>query len=170
MHTRTLFYFALFTLAVAVSLRSATHFERDIVYLYQPDAELRTRLSSAEDLAAHIKRLQAAGTSFFASEQRRESLDVVVGVKPGKRVKIWFISSRRSSGDRELHALRKRLEAVEPCSVHSGPVVFALNWTIGGAKRTTPAGGSPFPVPQEWRNAGKNLSIPDGVFGRVWRD
>jgi hypothetical protein len=170
MQTRTLFYFALFTIALTVCVRSATHFERDMVYLYQPDAELRARLSSAEDLAAYIKRLQVAGTSFFASEQKPESLDVVVGVKPGKKVKTWFISSRRSSEERELDALRKKLEAVEPCSVHGGPVVFALNWNIGGAKRAIPTGGSPFPVPREWRNAGKNLSIPDGVFGRVWRD
>jgi len=157
--------------AFAASVRSETHFERDRVFLYQPDADLRARLESVEDLTAYIKRLQAAGTSFFASEQKPESLDVIVGVKPGKRVKIWFISSRRPSEDKELGALRKKLEAVRPCSVHAGAVVFALNWTIAGAKPAAKGKAeSPFPIPKEWRNSGKNLSVPDGIFERIWRD
>jgi len=170
MRIRTIF-FLVAGIALAASVRSATHFERDRVFLYQPDADLRARLESAEDLAAYIKRLQVAGTSFFASEQKPESLDVIVGVKPGKRVKIWFISSRRPSEDKELGVLRKKLEAIGPCSVHGGAVVFALNWTIAGAKPTAKRKAkSPFPIPEEWRNAGKNLSVPDGIFERVWRD
>jgi hypothetical protein len=171
MQIRTIFSFVILSVVVAASARGATHFERDRVFLYQPDADLRARLESVEDLTAYIKRLQAAGTSFFASEQKPESLDVVVGVKPGKRVKIRFISSRRPTEDKELDALRRKLEAVRPCSVHGGPVVFALNWTIAGGKPTAKQKTkSPFPIPEEWRSAGKDLSVPDGIFGRVWPD
>jgi hypothetical protein len=158
MQIRTIFSLLL-GIALAASVRSATDFERDRVFLYQPDADLRARLESVEDLTAYIKRLQAAGTSFFASEQKPESLDVVVGVKPGKRVKIWFISSRRPSQDKELRALRRKLEAVRPCSVRGGAVVFALNWTIAGAKPIAKRKAeSPFPIPEEWRNAGQSFS------------
>jgi hypothetical protein len=169
MLTRHLFAFVALGFTLAVTARGAADVDHGAVYLYQPDAQMRARLGSAEGLVAHIKRLKAAGAAFFASEQTPESLDVVVGVKPGKKVKVWFVSSRRGSEDKALIVLRKKLEAVPPCAVHGGPIVFALNWTIAGATPTPKQKGeSPYPIPQEWRNAGTNLSIPDGVFERIW--
>jgi hypothetical protein len=154
-------------ITLAATALGVTHFEREVVFLYQPDAPLRARLESANDLAAYIKRLQAAGTAFFASEQTPERLDVVVGVKPGKKVRVWLISSRRTSGDKRLILLRKKLEAIPPCNVHAGPIAFALRWTIA----ETPTAAK-LPIPKEWRDAaaGKNLSVPDGIFARVWSD
>lgn len=167
MRTRYLLSVIVLSIVLAATARSATHFEREIVFLYQPDAPLRARLESAKDLVAHIKRLQAAGTAFFASEQTPERLDVVVGVKPGRKVRVWLISSKRTSEDKALVLLRKKLEAIPPCTVHIGPIAFALRWTIAG----TPT-SSGRPIPKEWRDAasGKNLSVPDGIFARIWHD
>ena len=153
------------SIALAATARSATLFEKDPIFLYQPDAQLRARLKSADDLVAHIKRIQAAGRAFFASERTPETLDVVVGVKPGKKVRIWLISSRRTSGDKALVLLRRKLEAIPPCAAHRGPIAFALRWTIagGGAVKTDGA----MPIPKEWRDTG-NVSVPDGVFERIW--
>ena len=160
--------------AGATTGRSAIDVERGAVFLYQPDAPLRARLESAQDLTAHIKRLQAAGTAFFASERTHEKLDVVVGVKPGKKVRVWLISSRRSSADKTLVLLRRKLEAIPPCTVHEGPVAFALVWTINGTPAEIEA-MPPCPIPKEWRDAaaGKNIQVPkvlDGVLARVWKD
>ena len=169
MHLKFLISLIALNVALTADIRCATHFERDPVFLYQPDAPLRARLSSAQNLAAHIQRLQAVGTAFFASEQTPETLDVVVGLKPGKKVKVWFVSSRRNSSDKALMTLRRKLEAVKPCDVHGGPVAFALRWNIAGIKG--PDFNGHLPIPKEWRIAGdKNLIVPDGVFERIWRD
>lgn len=156
------------SITFAVIARSATLFETDPIFLYQPDAPLRARLGSADDLVAYIKRIQAAGRTFFASEQTPETLDVVVGVKPGKKVRVWLVSSRRTSEDKTLVVLRKKLEAIPPCAVHRGPIAFALRWTIAGGGAAKKDGT--IPMPKEWREAapGKNVLVPDGVFERIW--
>lgn len=174
MCTRYLVVVFAFSITLAATARSATHFDREAVFIYQPDAPLRARLESAKDLAAHIKRLQAAGTAFFASEQTHERLGVVVGVKPGKKVRVWLISSRRSSTDKTLVLLRRKLEAIPPCPVHKGPVAFALVWTINGTPAEIEA-MPPCPIPKEWRDAapGQNVQVPevlDGILARIWKD
>jgi hypothetical protein len=171
MRVRFLISVSALTVLLAPSAHSETHFERDPVLLYQPDAPLQARLSSAGELADYILRLQKVGTAFFASEQTPETLDVVVGLKPGKKVRIWFVSSRRNSNDKALLALRRKLEAVAPCNVQAGPVAFALRWNIAGIKAQA-FNGHP-PMPKEWRDAAgndKTLIVPDGVFERIWRD
>jgi hypothetical protein len=170
MHTRYISSVVALSIAFAVTASSATHFERDPVFLYQPDEPLRARLGSAQDLVAYIKRLQAAGTAFFASEQTPEKLDVVVGLKPGRKVRVWLISSRRTNKDKTLQILRKKLETIPPCSVHAGPVAFALRWMIAGAS-TGKEELFKRPIPKEWRDAGgKDVLVPDGIFDRIWRE
>jgi hypothetical protein len=138
--------------------------------LYQPDDDLRTRLSSAEELAAYMKRIDAVCTAFFASEKTPEQLDIVVGLKPQKKVRVWFVSSRRTSQDKRLIALRKQMEAIPSCAVHGGPVAFALRCSIAGA---SPSKGDP-PMPKEWHDAAvaghTSLLVPDGIFDKIWRD
>lgn len=152
-------------LFVGCSARPPHGFHWDSIEFFQPDEELRARLSSSEELAGYMKRLEAISTSFFASDTTPERLDIVVGVKPGRKSRVWFSSSRRSSADNELIDLRKRLEAISPCIVH-GPIAFALRCSIAGA--TSP---KKLPAPTEWRPEGAEpLLVPDGVFARIWRD
>lgn len=144
---------------------AAQGFRWDSNVLYQPDEPLRARLGSAEDLAAYMKRIEAACTTFFASETTPERLDIVVGLKPQKKVRVWFVSSRRSSQDKGLITLRKKLEAIAPCAVHGGPIAFALRCSIAGA-----APSKEIPMPKEWRPNDGPVIVPDGVFERIWRD
>lgn len=147
-------------------------FKSESVVLYQPDKPLTERLGSTQDLAAYIKRIEAACTAFLASEKTPEQLDIVVGLKPQKKVRVWFVSSRRSSQDKSLRALRAKLEAIPPCEVHSGPVAFALCCTIAGASPRKDKEPYEPPEPKEWRDArgSKPLLIPDGIFAKIWRD
>jgi hypothetical protein len=173
MNVRFIMWFVAVTGVFATSIRGETHFERDPVFFYQPDAPLQARLASGGDLAAYIKRLQAIGTAFFVSEKAPEILDVVVGVKPGKKVKIWLISSRRSREDKNLAGLRKKLEAVPACAVRQGPVAFALRWRIpSDAFHLSQRELFQRPIPKEWRDAagGHDVSVPDGIFARIWPD
>jgi hypothetical protein len=147
-------------------------FKAGSVVLYQPDAPLSARLSSDAELASYIKRLEAACTTFFASENTPEQLDIVVGLKPQKKVRVWFVSSRRSSQDKSLRALRAKLEAILPCEVHSGPVAFALCCTVAGASPRKDKEPYEPPEPKEWREAigNKPVLIPDGIFAKIWRN
>ena len=173
MNVRLIIWFVAVTGVFATSIRGETHFARDHVFLYQPDAPLQARLASAGDLAAYIVRLQAVGTAYFASEKTPEILDVVVGVKPGKKVKIWLISSRRSGEDKTLAALHKKLDAVPACAVRQGPVAFALRWLIpSDAFHLSQQELFKRPMPKEWRDAagGRDVLVPDGIFARIWPD
>jgi hypothetical protein len=166
MRARHLFVVTAMFLGCSARALAAQGFHWDSIVLYQPNEDLRARLSSAEALAAYMKRIDAVSTSFFASDTTPERLDIVVGVKPGRKSRVWFASSRRSSQDNQLIALRKRLEAIPPCIVHGGPIAFALRCSIAGA--TSP---KELPAPKEWRPKGKEpLLVPDGVFARIWRD
>ena len=75
----------LISIGLAANAHGAAGFKMDSIGLYQPDAPLRARLGSAEDLAAYVKRIVAACTAFFASETTPEQLDIVVGLKPQKK-------------------------------------------------------------------------------------
>jgi hypothetical protein len=162
----------LISIGLAANAHGAAGFKMDSIGLYQPDAPLRARLGSAEDLAAYVKRIVAACTAFFASETTPEQLDIVVGLKPQKKVRVWFVSSKRSSQDKSLMALRKKLEAIPPCEVHAGPIAFALGCRIAGASPPKHKKTYEFPMPKEWRDAmGSNrVLIPDGIFAKIWRD
>ena len=161
------------SLILSASVRGATGFYFDSTVLYQPDEPLRTRLASAAELAAYMKRIEASCSAFFAAETTPERLDIVVGLKPAKKVRVWFVSSRRSGQDKALIALRKKLETVPPCAVHGGPIAFAMRCTIaGGGPAPKEKGAFQPPMPKEWRDAtaGKPVLIPDGIFERIWRD
>ena len=166
MRTLRLLSLVVLSIFAAASARGASGFKFDSTVLYQPDGSLRARLASADELASYIKRLDAACTTFFASETTPERLDIVVGLKPQNKIKVWFLSSRRSSQDKTLLKLRRTLEAIPPCSVHGGPIAFAMHWTIAGS-----APSKEIPMPKEWRPKGKEPDlVPDGVFERIWRD
>jgi hypothetical protein len=173
MRARHVLFFVAGCIALAANADATPQgFKSGSVVLYQPDAPLSARLSSDAELASYIKRLEAACTAFFASENAPEQLDVVVGLKPAKKVRVWFVSSRRSSQDKSLRALRTKLEAIPPCEVHSGPVAFALCCTIAGASPRKDKEPYQPPMPKEWRDAtaGKDVLVPDGIFERIWRD
>jgi hypothetical protein len=170
MRTRRILSLIALSIIVAGSAPGATGFRFESTVLYQPDEPLRARLGSAEELAAYIKRIEDACMAFFASEKTPERLDIVVGLKPEKKVRVWFVSSRRPSQDKSLVALRKKLETIPSCAVHGGPIAFALRSTIAGGGAAKSEEG--IPMPKEWRDAaaGKNVLVPDGVFERIWRD
>jgi hypothetical protein len=171
MRTRYVLSFVAGCIALAANADAAPQgFKSGSVVLYQPDAPLSARLSSDAELASYIKRIFAVCTAFFASEKTPEELDIVVGLKPEKKVRVWFVSSRRSSQDKSLRALRAKLEAIAPCEVHSGPIAFALCCTIAGAPPRKDKEPYEPPIPKEWRDAGEGLLIPDGIFEKIWRD
>jgi hypothetical protein len=158
------------------ALDAAKGFTTDNIVLYQPDEVLQARLGSIADLASYIKGLQAACAEFFADTGKPETLHIVVAVRPGKRSKVWFISSVLPAADASREPLRKKLEAIPPCDVRNGPVAFAISAKLaGGDGKGSKSGGNGFspPIPKEWSDAkiGKNAGpAPDCFLDVIWPD
>ncbi len=159
----------------AFALDKPQGFETDNVVLYQPNEALQARVGDVSDLANYVKKLQAVCAEFFASTKRPETLHIVVAVRPGKRSRVWFVSSTRPAPDAQRDPLRKKLEAVPPCDVHDGPVAFAISAKLAGGDGKNPKGAKDFkpPIPKEWQDAAKgkeSVRVPDGVLDLVWPD
>jgi hypothetical protein len=163
---------AFFAFVVDGHCATATGFHSYQIVLYQPDSVLQARVPSVEALAAYEKRLDKVCTDFFAGAKTRERLDIVVGLKPGKRVRVWFVSSSRAVPENSLAPLRKRLEAVPACNVREGPVAFAIRATIADANILEDKKDYQPPTPMEWRAPiGESpVIVPDGLFRHIWPD
>ncbi len=171
--------FAVLTLLAAslaaVALDTPKGFETDNIVLYQPNQALQARVSAVADLANYIKQLQAVCAEFFATTNTPETLHIVVAIRPGKRARVWFVSSTHPAPDPTREPLRKKLEAVTPCDVHDGPVAFAISAKLAGGDGKNPKGDKDFkpPVPKEWQDATKgkeSVLVPDGFLDLIWPD
>jgi hypothetical protein len=128
---------------------------------------------SVHDLGDYIKRLQAVCSQFFAQTTIPEDLSIVVAVKPGKRSKVWFVSSRAPASSERRDDLRAELEAVPPPAVHGGPIAFAIEGRIAGGHTKGESKAGPPPVPNEWQDALSKLVEPvpfDRVLPHIWPD
>jgi hypothetical protein len=170
---------AIFTLLAAalpvLALDKAKGFETDNVVLYQPNETLQARVGAVTDLASYIKQLQAVCTEFFAATTTPETLHIVVAARPGKRARVWFVSSTRPAPDAQREPLRKKLEAIPPCDVHDGPIAFAISAKLAGGDGKNPKGDKNFkpPIPKEWQEAAagkENVLVPDGFLDLIWPD
>jgi hypothetical protein len=139
--------------------------------LYQPDEVLRVRVPDVEALAGYMKRIDAAGTDYWARLPRGtgQSLTIVVAIKPGGQSRFWLDPSPGGVGVTLLEPFAKRLRGLPVPRVRIGPVAFAMHATLWGGLRG--GGGWAF-IPAEWqeRCAGQQLLVPDGVLEIVWPD
>jgi hypothetical protein len=137
---------------------------------YMPQEELGERVS-VEELGSYFKRLEAVCVAFFADTITPENFDVVVAVKPGKRTKVWFVSSRPPAERRD--DLRAKLEAVVPPVLRGRPIAFAIQGRIAGGATEAKRHEAPSPTPAEWEEAITKLPEPttfDGLLPRIWPD
>jgi hypothetical protein len=142
-------------------------FSRVSLALYQPDNVLRDRTPDVKSFSKYIKRLQTTCEQFFTESTTPEALDIVVAIKPGRRSRVWFLSSTRRPADVQLESLRKQLEAVDPPEIRNGPVAVAISAAIAGARREASA---PPPIPVEWAGVAAKASkpVPDGILEILW--
>ncbi len=151
----------------------STGFETAHVVLYQPNDVLVARMPSASELAGYVQQLQTILKNNYKETRVAQNLDVVVGLRPGGKVRIWLISSAANRATPELDDLRKQLESVTPVSV-KGLVALAICGKIYGGDPTVKE-KVPFqpPIPQEWSDALKDKStspqpVPDVYLDIIW--
>jgi hypothetical protein len=144
------------------------------VATFHTDDVLQARLASIDAYAAYVKALAETTTGALKETPGRCGLDIVVAVKPGRRARVWFVSTPPAvPGPVVLDALRRQLEAVPAPEVRQGPLAFALIGLMGDALRPREAAlDLPPPVPVEWRAAarGKKVDVPDGMIALAWPD
>jgi hypothetical protein len=143
------------------------------VGLYQPNPVLVQRLGNdAGALAAYIKALNAAGSTYIATlpSGKPATIDLVVAFKPSGASKVWIVDP--SSALAKPADLAQKLETIHPPKSANGPVAFTVHVSLwGGSDNTT---NYRPPIPAEWQAvinaAGKPLHVPDQVLPSVWKD
>jgi len=155
--------------------RPKAGFEMLRIALYHNDTVLQPRVASVDDLARYMKAVQEACRASLADVTAPGALDVVVALKPGRRSRLWFITSTPvSPGAARLSALQAQLLAIPAPEVRGGPVAFAIIGALGSVRRPNEAGNDlPPPVPAEWKAAAKNrknVEAPDGMIALAWPD
>jgi len=159
--------------AVQDDLDDETGFKTTSIVLYQPEVVVQDRLTHVEELASFINQIKTICREFFAGVTTPETVDLVLAIKPQRRFKVWFVSTRRSE-DPQLDSLRRQVELAEPPEVRNGLVICGIRGTIANAKRTiSPAPTFQPPIPREWKEArgrdfaGKSL---EDLVELVWAE
>jgi len=141
--------------------------------LYVPDAELPRRVGDdVKPLVNYIKALQQAAAKCLATEKlpKARGLLIAVGVKPGKKTRVWCQGVEGEIPDRILRKLEGELAKVEAIPVTNGALAFGMEVKLNGQRV------SRFPeFPAAWleaarRSGTKRLVPPDELFKVLWPD
>jgi hypothetical protein len=141
--------------------------------LYVPNAELTRRIGEdVKPLVAYIKALEKTASKCLEKEELSEArgLLIAVGIKPGKKTRVWCQSVDGEVPDKVLRKLEKELAKVETIEVKKGAVAFGMEVTLRGQKVKK------FPeFPTAWLEAAKRsgtrlLVPPDDLFKVIWPD
>jgi hypothetical protein len=152
-----------------------SYFRLGRIRLYQPDVVLEARLpGGVDELSGYCKTLVSVGTQYFGqlgTDYGSLGALIVVGIRPGKRVRLWC---DRVEGDLPpdvwdafVESLRSVDDGLYPSVAQ--PVAFALECLLGRG----PSGG--FPIgPSAWEQVANQhdrpLGVPDELFEIVFPD
>lgn len=140
--------------------------------LYLPEEALRARLGEdVTPLATYARALHAAAARHWqtAPPSTATGILLAVGVKPGRRSRIWCEAVGGTVPAASLEKMQRDLGAIEPLAVKNGPVAFAIELQLG-------SGPAPLflDAPTAWkeasRRAGRALAVPDELFPLIWPD
>jgi hypothetical protein len=143
----------------------APHVKTEAIIMLQNDAVMNKRVPGIEEMGRYLKGVREAFAQAYATVRTPETLSAIVAVKPGKKARLWLISSLENPPDRT--DLTARFETVPVPEVKEGPVAFAIRFTIAGAKPAK------IPLlPPEWMAAfdGQPAMMPDAITAYIWKD
>jgi hypothetical protein len=155
-------------------LLAATGYEAVQLGSYQPPVTLRERMPPVAAVDDYVRLLGIATEHFFVGAAAPETLHTVVIVRPGRRSRVWFVSSTRPGGTPDFEPLRRILEAIEPFDSPRGPIIIGISGVIaGGDPKDDPrVPGAALPIPAEWLEASRIPSPPalfsDRFIDLVW--
>jgi hypothetical protein len=142
---------------------------------YQPNDVLVRRLPPNEQTRTYMAKVRQVAHNFFVEATTPETLHIVIVTRPGRRSRVWFVSSVRPGNSAALEPLRKLLEQVPAMDVKEGPVILCLTTEVAGGDGKDPPEGPDYhnPVPSEWSDLAGTLRDPppfssDAFMDLVW--
>jgi TonB family protein len=125
------------------------------IVVYQPNDVMIRRMPPPERMKSYISQLGDVAHNFFVGDAAKETLSIVVITRPGKRSRVWFVSSTRPGNAPELEPLRRLLEAVPALDVHGGPLILGFTALVAGGDGKDEAMSEEYrnPMPDEWKQA-----------------
>jgi tetratricopeptide (TPR) repeat protein len=141
--------------------------------LYVPTPDLEARFgTNPEPLANYMSALKKRTNAIIAQAEpaAAKGLLVAVGIKEGRRAKVWCQAVEGKIPTPLLRTLERELAEVEPPALKQGPAGFGLKFALNG---NTP---SAFPeCPDRWTDAAqssrsKKIIPPDDLFKIIWPD
>ncbi len=162
----------------AAKPKKAADFEVKQVVLYVRAQELESRIGSKVDpYADYMKKVWETAAEHWKDLPKgpRQTMLLIIGVKPGKAARVWYTLAEGGVKDEALAALTKKLEALPAVEVKR-PVVAALQVDLWGGPENSVEGPPPetLQFPKAWREAAKakgvTLRIPldDDDIKVIW--
>ncbi len=156
-----------------VDVSNGLRMERLVVY--QPNDVLVRRMPPFEQTRNYVSKMRQVAHNFFVGAAMPETLHIVVVTRPGRRARVWFVSTERPGNSPGLEPLRRLLEAVPAIEVNDGPVILCLTTEVAGGDGKDPPEGPHYhnPVPPEWNELARSMpGIPpvssDAFLDRLW--
>jgi hypothetical protein len=140
--------------------------------LYIPGPELPNRVKDINELANYIKAVEKAASACVgeAEKPKATGLLIAVGIKSGKKARIWCQAVDGEVSKELLRKLEKELAKVETIEPKKSPIAFGMEMKLFGK---TP---KKFPeFPDVWLDAAKTIDSkllipPDDLFRAIWPD
>jgi hypothetical protein len=125
-----------------------------------------------EQTRTYMAQMRQVAHNFFVGVTKPETLHIVIVTRPGRRSRVWLVSTERPGGPGELEPLRRLLEAVPPMNVQEGPVILCLTTEVAGGDGRDPPEGPDYhnPVPRQWTELAKSLKNPPPVSSDAFID
>ncbi len=134
-------------------------------------SEAEVGLGGSETLKGYVETFTAAARSALAGADRGDAcgLLIAVGLKPGKKIRIWREAIEGTLPEATLKKLDETLARVLPIEVTGGPVAFVLKGPLWDRKVKI------YPdLPAAWSDlkdaAGKPLATLEEIFRVIWPD
>lgn len=144
-----------------------------LLRLYVPGPEMPKRIGKdVLPIGNYVKALLQATDDYLQKAARPEAkgLLIAVGIKAGKKSKVWCQAVDGKAPVDLLRGLEKVLEKVEPIALEKAPMAFGMEIVLWGQQV------SAFPqFPDVWQEAAKKtksklLIPPDELFQLLWPD
>ncbi len=147
-------------------------FELNQLRLYVPNPDLPKRIGEdVEPLASYIKSLDEPIQRWLEKEKpQAKGLLIAVGIKAGKKSRVWCQAVEGDIPAAALERLEKELGKVATIDLKKEPVAFGLEVILGGQKVEK------FPeFPALWLDALKQSKVkvivpPDELFKLIWAE
>lgn len=160
-----------FTQTFPVDPLAPASFVPDSIGLAQPQSELTARFGNMTALKDSVQVFVTAAQSALAGADRGDArgLLVAVGLKPGRKVRIWTEALEGTLPEATSKKLDGTLARVLAPEVTGGPVAFVIKGTLWGREVKA------YPdLPSAWSSAKDESGTPaknlDEIFAIIWPD